>query len=813
MRPRLTTIKKLGTCATFALLFIPQMVYADKLQTVPPPLPVLPKVQVEATRIAPTTGTTIIDKEMIDNLPTRNGSVNEIISTVPGVQYGETTLSSFTGGEITPPVVSISGSRFYDNNYTIDGIDNNSPLDPAFSIYGNSSKLPGHPQIHFISPQLIEQVTVYNSNIPAEFGGFTGGQVDSETISPDDTFWGKINYRTTSHHWTKFHIDPYDKDEFYSGTNSSKQPEFGKHDFGVTLNTPISGSTGLISSYHQIYSRIPLVNLGESNIQNRRQENFFLKLSHDLNQRNQFSLTALYSPTSGDYFLRNTKDSGYTIERENYSLIFNLKTGLRIGQLETTIDYTDQKTARKSTHDRYRWSSSTSSIDWSDGKYGSEGGLGNLKTGQKRLGLNTNITFNTIQLAQTHHKIKLGAEATYSSQYYKRPSTNYYYYSHRLSSSVVCDPNDSACINGEQYLVRRTKYSQTDTDAEISDVAAYLQDAIVWKRFEIFPGVRASYDDFTHNTNIAPRFSASVDVLGNRQTIVFAGANRYYSGTLLTHALYEGITIVNQRRKNTSTPWVDSPVPTTFLYENTPVKTPYSDEFTLGMIQKVFGGEFKVQYLRKKSRDEFTRRRIDNPFPEADIYILKNDGRSEHQSYQISWQRSWKNHFLEINGTWQETTTSNNDYSATLSEEDLFETVWYKDKELKYDEIPRTNFNRPFIANLTYIGQLPYGFTFSNVTKYRDAYWKLKNTGTTQPSVVHPGEDSYVYEKVKNKASIIFDWKISCTLPQYAKNQAVLSLDIFNVFNHKVGYNYQSGKFGYDYELGRQLWAGLEFRF
>lgn len=808
------TIKKLVVCTSFVLLFIPQTGDADKLQTpTNNPLPVLPEVQVEATRIAPTTGTTIIDKEMIENLPTRNGSVNEIISTVPGVQYDETTLSSFTGGEITPPVVSISGSRFYDNNYTIDGVDNNSPLDPAFSVYGNTSKLPGHPQIHFISPQLIDQVTVYNSNIPAEFGGFTGGQVETETVKPDETFWGKINYRTTSNHWTKFHIDPYDKEEFYSATNPAEQPEFRKHDFGVTLNTPLSDNTGLITSYHQLYSRIPLVNLGESNVQNRKQENFFLKLSHYLNTSSQLSLTALYSPTSGDYFLKNTKDGDYTIERKNYSLILNLETELEIGQAELNIDYTDQKTMRTSLHDRYRWSTATDSIDWSDSNYGSEGGLGDLDTGQKRLSFNANMSLNTIKLGQTHHQVKLGAEATYAYQYYDRPATNYYYYSHRLSSSAICDPNDSACINGEQYLVKRTKYSQADTDAEITDIAAYLQDSIIWKRIEFFPGVRVSYDDFTHNTNTAPRLSASIDILGNRQTIMFAGANRYYSGTLLTHALYEGITIVNQQRTNNDSPWVDGAIPITLLYRSTKVKTPYSDELTFGLIQKIFGGELKLQYLRKKSRDEFSRSRIDNPIPEADIYILDNNGRSEHQSYQISWQRSWRKHFLEINGTWQETTTSNNDYTATLSEEDLLETVWYKGEELNYYEIPRNNFNRPFVANLTYIGQLPYGFAFTNVAKYRGAYWKLKNTGTTQPSIVRTGENSYIYEKVKNKPSLIFDWKISWTIPQYNKNQAVLSLDIYNVFNRRVGYNYQSGNFGYDYELGRQLWAGLEFRF
>ena len=823
---KLTTTRQLLIATYFALLLIPQMVYADKQQSPEAGdiLPVMPEVQVEATRIAPTTGTVIIDKEMIENLPTRNGSINEIISTVPGVQYGETTLSSFTAGEITPPVVSISGSRFYDNNYTIDGMGNNNPLDPAFNIYakdsirkiiysGNTNKLPSHPQIHFLSPQLIEQITVYNSNIPAEFGGFTGGQVDTKTISPDETFWGKINYRTTSYHWTRFHIDPYNENDFYNSTTPQKQPEFQKHDFGMTLNTPLTGRTGLLTSYHQLYSEIPLKNLGKTDTQTRRQENFFFKLSHELNAHSQLSLTALYSPTAASYFPSNTINGIFNIKQKNYSLLLNIESSTNMGQLEINIGYTDQKTERKSPPNFYRWDSATDSIDWSEEKYGYVGGRGNLNTGQKALSLKTDMDFNRIALGETQHHIKVGAEVTYSYQYYDRPMTNYYYYSHRLSSTVICEPDDTACIDGEQYLVRRTKYSKADVDAEITDVAAYIQDSIVWKRLELFPGIRISYDDFTSNSNIAPRLSASLDVFGNRRTILFAGNNRYYSGTLLTHALYKGIVLVNQQRVDNTSDWGDQAYPTSYRYEDTKVKTPYSDELTVGIIQKVLGGELKIQYLEKNSHDEFTRNKIDNPDPEADIYILKNDGRSEHKSYQLSWQRSWKNHFLEINGTWQETTTSNDDYSATVSENDLIETVWYKDEELNYYEIPRVDFNRPFVANLTYIGQLPYGLTFTNVTKYRDAYWKLKNTGDTRPSIVHPGEDSYIYEKVENKSSLLFDWRISWTIPQYKQQRAILSLDIYNVFDHRVGYNYQTGKYGYDYELGRQFWAGLEFNF
>ena len=94
------------------LIFIPQIVNADNSQTevlnTAETLSVMPVVLVESTRIAPTTGMTIIDNEMIENLPTRNGNVNEIIGVVPGIQYSESSFNSFAGGEITPPITSIS---------------------------------------------------------------------------------------------------------------------------------------------------------------------------------------------------------------------------------------------------------------------------------------------------------------------------------------------------------------------------------------------------------------------------------------------------------------------------------------------------------------------------------------------------------------------------------------------------------------------------------------------------------------------------------------------------------------------------------
>lgn len=812
------------------ILLLPQIVTADNskeiVSTVAETHPVMPTVHVEAVRVAPTTGMTIIDREMIEALPMRNGSINEVIGIVPGIQYSEESLNSSTAGEITPPVISISGSRYYDNNFTIEGISNNNSLDPAFMKTSDASKLPGHSQMHFLSPEVIEQITVYNSNIPAKFGGFIGGQINTEIINPTSDFWGKINYRMTNDNWTSFHIDPTDQEDFDHSNNLSMQPEFKKQQFGFILNTPLKLGTNLITSYQQQYAEIPLQHLGGVSTQTRKQETFLAKLEHELSSQSNISVTALYTPSSSQYFgpynsgTSDHKNSDYEIDSENYSILAQVEKELSNSQLSFTLGYTGQKNRRDAQENRFAWSSATDSVDWSNTTYAYEGGMGDLETGQDQLSVKTEVTVDDINWGETIHIFGLGAEANYANKYYKRPQTNYYYNGPRIDNSIVCDPEDLACIDNEQYLYKRTKYSQADTDVEIADISVFIQDSILWKRLEIVPGIRISYDDYSENINYAPRFAASLDLFGNQWTTLFIGRNRYYSGTLLTHALYEDIIVIKQEREDNTSDWIDvANRPTTFLYKDGEIKTPYSDELTAGIIQKVLGGNLKFQYIKKSNKDELARGKITNP-GEPDIYIFNNLGRSEHKSYQLSWQRSWMNHFLEINVTWQETTTSHEGYFDSLDEEDTAETIWYEGKEIYYYEVPRTDFNRPFVANLIYVAQLPYGITFTNTTKYRGAYWRHwlardeDNNLIRQPSIINPEQsDPFVYEKVKSNRSIYFDWRFSWKSAEVLDQSVLLSLDILNVFNRKMKYGYDSGNYGYNYELGRQIWAGVEWHF
>lgn len=802
----------LKSVVTFALIFIPHILLADNRTSQESDdsnnLPVMPVVLVEADKITPTTGMVIIDKEMIEALPMRNGDVNEIISIVPGVQqsnsqFRTSSLQSFTAGEITPPVSSISGSRFYDNNFTIDGLSNNSLLDPATESFNLDYKLPtGHPQKLFLTPQLIEQVTVYNSNIPAEFGGFSGGQVDVETIAPSGETEVSIFYRTTNDSWTQLHIHEQDMDDFQDSSSADYQPDFEKHDYGFIVQKPLGEATSAIISYQAISSEIPLTHLDRDKNQYRKNENFLFKLNHETQNSTNLAMTVLYAPTSADYFLYDFKDSDYSIDGGGYLLSTSAQHQFQLGELDLHLGISGQSTKRKAPQERFLWGD-TDSIDWPSTK---EGGKGDLEISQRDIELSTSFQFEPLSTGPIEHIIKLGLDVKHSRYTYKRPETAYYYFFSNDNDGIAfdCDENDRACIDNEQYLESLNIYPEARINSTRDSYAAYIQDIITAGPVEVFPGLRATYDDLTNDLNLAPRLSTSWDILGNQQSVLFAGLNRYYSGTLQSYKIYSEASRQLWRR---SSPGSDAweLISTTYYYSDNQTDAPYSDERNIGFIQRLFGGQLKLQYLEKKSRDELAKERTDEG-----SYILNNNGRSDHESAQVSWQRSWRNHYFEINSTWQKTVTSSLNYDSIYDDEDTQETIWYDGEEIYRYEIPAKDFNLPVVANIIYTGNLLTGLSWTNVMRYRGAYYYLKNSGQRMEL---PSSSPFIYEKKKAKSSITFDWHFNWKLPLKTGQDVILSLDVLNVFNKQIRIGYQTGTSGYDYEVGRQFWAGLEFNF
>ena len=58
------------------------------------------------------------------------------------------------------------------------------------------------------------QLTVYDANVPAEYGDFTGGVVEAETCEPSEAFSGQISYQLTQSKWLQQHVDRRYKSQY-----------------------------------------------------------------------------------------------------------------------------------------------------------------------------------------------------------------------------------------------------------------------------------------------------------------------------------------------------------------------------------------------------------------------------------------------------------------------------------------------------------------------------------------------------------------------------------------------------------------------
>lgn len=775
--------------------------------------PVLPTVTVNATRLDPLIGASRLTRERMANQPARNGSINELLSILPGVQFRDNKDSSFNGGEIKPPNLSISGGRANNNNFRIDGIGNNSLLDPLFDIPNSPSNIPGHPQETFLGTDLLEKLTIYEHNIPARFGGFSGGVIDAQTRDPAPAFEGRVKYRTTRDTWTKFHVSSTDKGDFQAGKDVTKQSHFDKQQISTEVSLPLSTRNRVLLSYQQTFSRLPLALLNNGVNQYRREQVFFFKYLGQLSDAEELRLTLTHSPYTEKRFLRKTRDSFFHISNAATTLSASYKHEGLFGdtRIKTALHISDDR--REAPQNLLKWDAGSAgtptSKDWGlliDSDFSKEGGLGDLERNQQSMEFSVDWKSLPIDRGDTQHSVNIGLLYKFIDADMMRPEDAASYTRPELEATLSCPADDIACVTNEQYLSKRKIYLAGSTEVRVQAYDLYVEDDIHYLRFTIRPGLRFSYDDLMQNKNLAPRLAASYDLFGDGSTLLTSGWNRYYDRSIPTYKLRENITphVLETRSyaAGTLTDWAPKPYLSPFGNRFTQLETPYSDEANVGLNQQFFGGRLILEYIERRYRDQLAKE-VD-PFDiDAKPYVvreatLNNNGQKDYKSARMAWERQGQKHFVSFNLTWEEVETSNDSYDDIFDDADLEEQVWYNGKLLYTYELPRNDYTRPWTANLIWEAQLPYHLKFTNTTKYRSSYRGLDDSKTNAPD----GNDIYI--EVRRPPTLTFDWRLA-----WKTDNLGLAIDIYNVFNRKN----QVGSEEEEYGLGRQFWAELTMNF
>jgi len=168
----------------------------------------------------------VIPQAQVANLPLAIRNWDDLLALVPGVQgdryteQGGGTSFGRTGG------VNVHGTRSLQNNFLLDGVDNN-------SISTNVQELTT--QVSRPSVDAIQEFKVVTSPYSAEYGRSPGAAVSVSTKS------GTNDFRGTAYEY--FRNEAMDSIDFFSKRAGSPKPDNSQNQFGGNLGGPIARNT------------------------------------------------------------------------------------------------------------------------------------------------------------------------------------------------------------------------------------------------------------------------------------------------------------------------------------------------------------------------------------------------------------------------------------------------------------------------------------------------------------------------------------------------------------------------------------------
>ncbi|MGO9939586.1 MAG: TonB-dependent receptor domain-containing protein [Terracidiphilus sp.] len=208
-------------------------------------------VTAETAHVDTTDGTvsTVVDRNLIDNLPLNGRSFQTLIMLTPGVVVTSTAYDD--QGQF-----SVNGQRADGNYFTIDGVSANFGVTgygpmvqsasgslPALSMQGGTNSL--------VSADAMQEFRVQTSTFAPEFGRTPGGQISIVTRSGTNAFHGNAS--------EYFRNDVLDAPDWFVDYNHLKKPAERQNDFGGVFGGPIvRDNTFFFFSYEGLRLRQPL---------------------------------------------------------------------------------------------------------------------------------------------------------------------------------------------------------------------------------------------------------------------------------------------------------------------------------------------------------------------------------------------------------------------------------------------------------------------------------------------------------------------------------------------------------------------------
>jgi hypothetical protein len=156
-----------------------------------------------------------INQQQIVNLPLNGRNFVQLTRTLPGVLRGIPGANIDGAGSLAwraSASFSANGMRTRDNNFLLDGVDNN-------ETWLNSAVI-------FPSVDALEEFKVQTSTYSAEFGRSSGGVINIQIKSGQNDFHGSL--------FEFLRNDAFDANDFFNNRNGRAKPPYRQNQFGGT---------------------------------------------------------------------------------------------------------------------------------------------------------------------------------------------------------------------------------------------------------------------------------------------------------------------------------------------------------------------------------------------------------------------------------------------------------------------------------------------------------------------------------------------------------------------------------------------------
>lgn len=768
-------------------------------------------------------GLTVLGQDMIKAIGTPDKDPMRLLRVMPNVNFDNSQYKvSQSGGtgtlseqDLTPERVSISGGKVYENKLLLDGMDNTSVFDVTTTSEGDADKIAIHnPMSLFVNSDILREVAVYDSNVPARYGGFTGGVIDMRTREPAAKFGGSAGYTRQTNKWVHYRND-------WDSSTVVQSPIFRKNAYDMVVDVPINKRvrTMVAASQEQAaQERVPIANYsdGENSVTSSTRSSYLGSVSTDIGENTNLVVKGLYAPYTQEYSRANMAEDKLETVGNNYQFGADLrhdgndiKANLSLGVVHSGYERDAPDTA-------YTWNRSGSkSALCAGGTSCVEGGYGDITDAQDDFQAKADVTKTALGVEWSsgidyRHTTARRVREQDAKVYFSLASNTV------VNAGVVCaDPNDSACIPGEQVLMRRTTYLARDTSVSTDNIGYWTQgqkelplDWGLLQGIDLRAGARADYNDYFGNINWAPRLSSTLRFPSD--VALTLAANRYYSADSLVYAMYANTPsgLTQDRTAGVggvySNTW--SAATPSYIYDSASVRTPYSDERTAALTLPLLWGDGRLKYVVRHTRDEIAMK-----ITTVGSVVKRrptNDGWTDYKSTSLEWLKSMGNHAFLVNAAWSDTKRNNETYLES-AEDEVTTKIYYNGAVIPKGQLAMIadNFAQPIVLNAAWTSKwLEDALTVNLTGKYRFAREEIASADRT----IKVGTTSYsVYEKVTRNPIVRFDASASYKIDTWGDQDLELLAFVENVFNARS----QTAESTAPFERGRAYWFGVRYLF